>query len=245
MDSKITSKLAGAEKILGYTFKNKDLLLQSLTHASFTQGEGKDNERLEFFGDAILNVITSEILYYQFPEKSEGDLTLIKSFVVSRSTLARVLRSMELREFCFLGKGIAQSKTLPDSVLANFYEAVLAGIYIDGGVEPAKTFVKSTLDAEIDNVLKKNHKYNYKSFLQDLTLKLYGVNPEYKVVEETGPDHGKNFRVITIVNGNTYGEGWGKNKKEAQQNAAKVTLENFTQNLADKEQSENITNDEE
>lgn len=244
MNSKITSKLAGAEKILDYTFKNKELLLQSLTHASHTQGEGKDNERLEFLGDAILNVITSEILYYQFPDKSEGDLTLIKSFVVSRTTLARVLRNAEFRKYCFLGKGIAQSKVLPDSVLANFFEAVLAAIYIDGGMKPAKEFVKSLLNSEIDNVLKKNHKYNYKSFLQDMTLKLYGVNPEYEVVEETGPDHGKNFRVKTIVNGNSYGEGWGKNKKEAQQNAAKVTLEILNHKLDEKEQIENLSDDE-
>jgi ribonuclease-3 len=222
METKI--KVKKAQDIIGYEFRDDALLRVALTHASMTQGEGEDNERMEFLGDAILNVILSEILYHAFPQKNEGGLTLMKSFLVSRSTLARVARGISLRECFLLGKGISRRKELPDSVLANVFEAVLAAIYLDGGFAPARDFIHRTLSPEVDNIANTANHFNYKSMLQDNALRLFGVSPEYRVLEEVGPDHGKDFRVQAVINGRPYAQAWGKTKKEAQQRAAEASL---------------------
>lgn len=216
------------EKILGYTFKNRRLLVQALAHPSINFPEGYHNERMEFFGDSILSFIICEHLYQKLSNLREGDLTHIKSVVVSRRTLARVVKSAHLDDFIIVGKGMAKFKSLPMSVRANVYEAVLAAIHLDGGLKPAKGFVARTLDEEIKTVIEGKHAKNFKSLLQQYTQKTMGKTPRYKVRKEEGPDHFKTFEVVTIVDEKEYERGVGPSKKDAEQDAACKTLEKLT-----------------
>ena len=213
------------EKIISYTFKDKKLLEQAFTHPSNDAPAGYHNERLEFLGDSILSFLICENLYSNLPALREGDLTYIKSFVVSRRTLSRVARSMGLEEFVVLGKGMAKLKRLPVSVSANVYEALLAAIYLDGGIRPARAFALRTLSGEIHSVIENRHPRNYKSLLQQHTQKNMDAVPVYKISKEEGPDHLKTFEAVAMIGGKKFGHGSGATKKDAEQNAARNTLE--------------------
>ncbi|NUO09084.1 MAG: ribonuclease III [Candidatus Brocadia sp.] len=217
-------KLSECQSAIGYTFNNTAVLEKALTHTSCKLENNFSNERLEFLGDAILGMIISDYLYKTFPQCSEGELTKIKSVVVSQTTLAKVSLEAHLKDFLSVGRGLNDQNFFPKSLLANVFEAVIAAIYLDGGIEPAYNFTVKYLTKEIDIVCKDQHEKNYKSILQQYSQKEYGVTPNYRVLQQIGPDHGKSFEVIVLIKGNNYGRGWGKSKKAAEQFAAKETL---------------------
>lgn len=226
-------KLSECQLTIGYSFKDTAVLEKALTHTSCKLENNFSNERLEFLGDAVLGMIISDYLYKSLPHCSEGELTKIKSVVVSQTTLARVSLEAHLNDFLSVGRGLNDQNFLPKSLLANVFEAIIAAIFLDGGIEAAYNFTIKFLKKEIDIVCKNQHEKNYKSILQQHSQKEYGVTPNYRVLQQIGPDHGKSFEVMVSIKGNEYGKGWGKSKKEAEQYAAKETLKIFAPDLID------------
>jgi len=218
------SDLAAFQNTLGYQFVDTALLVRSLTHSSCKSDLNYCNERLEFLGDAILGIVVSEHLFREFPQHSEGQLTRVKSVVVSRATLGRVAKALDFGSYLIVGKGVASRGSLPPSLQANAFDAVLAAIYIDGGMEPARRFTLRCLSDTIDRVIKNRHEPNYKSILQQYAQKVLSSTPSYRVMEESGPDHLKAFTVVAIVDGVDSGVGAGNTKKQAEQMAAAETL---------------------
>jgi ribonuclease III len=219
------------EQTIGYSFRDKTLLEIALTHTSCRLENNFSNERLEFLGDAVLGTVISDYLYKYMPNNSEGELTRIKSVVVCQSTLAKVSQEAQLKDFIVLGKGINDRNFLPKSILANVFEAVIAAIYLDGGIEAAYNFTIKYLKKEINIVCNDQHGKNYKSMLQQYSQKEHNVTPNYRILKQIGPEHGKSFEVMVLIDGNEYGIGWGKSKKEAEQSAARETLKILTPDL--------------
>jgi len=213
------------EEEIGYRFKNPGLLLQALTHSS-AQGRGiSSNERLEFLGDSVLGLTVSEFLYNFLEGCDEGELTQIKSVVVSTTVLAHESRRLGLDRFYCVGKGVGKRSELPVSLLANVFEAVVAALYLEGGLEVARRFVIRNLFHQILAVCDDRHAKNYKSLLQQYAQRELGITPSYRVIRERGPDHRKSFEVAAVVGSNRYGRGVGRSKKEAEQAAAREALE--------------------
>ena len=219
-------RLDQASAILGYEFPNYLLLRIALTHSSAKSNRHPSNERMEYFGDAVLGMIVSEYLFHQYPDFPEGELTRVKSVAVSRTVLAERARELGLGELMYLGKGVMREpgSTLPVSILANLYEGVLCALYIVGGLAPASRFVEGDLGPVIRSITSHQFQQNYKSALQHLVQARQNHAPTYHVVNEVGPDHQKEFHVTVAVDGVTYGPGVGRNKKEAEQRAAKAAL---------------------
>src|SRR5437763_10683235 len=182
-----------AEKILGYTFKNPNLLREALTHASIADTRLLSNERMEFLGDAVLDLIVCEALYKRFPQYMEGDLTKIKSAVVSRRTCAEVSKETGLVDLLIIGKGISAREQMPSSLAAAVYESIVAAIYLDGGFDVAKEYVLRTMSPKIDIISANSHQENYKPLLQQHAQKILGATPIYELRDEKGPDHSKCF----------------------------------------------------
>lgn len=232
VDSDVESALARCEERIGYRFNNRKLLTSALTHASGADHRLASNERLEFLGDAILGFIVCDMLYRQFPEFLEGDLTKIKSVVVSRLTCAKISRCLNLQEFLIVGKGMAASQSVPPSLMADAFESIVAAIYLDGGEEPARAFVTRWMQPEIDLTHSGDAGGNYKSQLQQLAQREYGSTPVYQLLDEKGPDHSKCFKITAQVGGTRYMAAWGRNKKEAEQRAACNALSELVGNAA-------------
>jgi ribonuclease-3 len=217
-------RLAELERSTGYNFRSQRLLVQALTHSSARDREHECNERLEFLGDAVLGLTISEYLYHHFPDYEEGDLSMIKSYVVSAQSLAAKARELGLEPLIVLGKGLSARRPVPRSILCNIFEALVAAIFLDGSMADAKAFILRHLEKTVEQVLKNEHEKNYKSMLQDHAQKQWTVIPGYNVTREIGPDHGKFFQVTAEVNGRVFGPAWGKSKKEAEQRAARAAL---------------------
>jgi len=166
-----------AEAILGYTFKNPDLLKESLTHASIATNRLASNERMEFLGDAVLDLIICEALYKKFPQHLEGDLTKIKSAVVSRRTCAEVSLETGLVDLLIIGKGISSREAMPSSLAAAVYESIVAAIYLDGGFDVVKDYVLRTMTPKMDLISANAHQENYKAVLQQHAQKILGATP--------------------------------------------------------------------
>ena len=216
--------LEAVQSLLSYRFRNTALLESSLTHASIAENRLASNERLEFLGDAILGLVICEEIYNRFPHYLEGELTRIKSVVVSREVCAHVADKLGLVEHLSLGKGIAESAHLPSSLAACAYEAIVGAVYLDGGLEPAKQFILKHMAEEIDHVLAGEHRLNYKSLLQQHAQHDIGATPSYEVLDEKGPDHAKAFEVAVVIRGRRYPSSWGPSKKSAEQRAAMEAL---------------------
>jgi ribonuclease-3 len=182
------------------------------------------NERLEFLGDAILGAVVCEQLYRQYPEFLEGDLTKLKSIVVSRQTCARISEALGMQEFLILGKGMTTSPSVPTSLLADVFESLIAGIYLDGGDAAAREFISRYICPEIDLAAGGELGGNYKSLLQQLAQREYGTTPTYQLLDEKGPDHSKCFKISAQIGSNRFQAAWGRNKKEAEQRAARNAL---------------------
>ncbi len=217
----------GLEEKLGYKFNNIDLLKNALTHSSYAnevRGGFSSNERLEFLGDSVLSIIVSDYIYRHFKSLPEGELTKLRASLVCEKSLCAFSRELELGKYLMLGKGEEKSGGRErDSILADAFEAVLAAIYLDGGMEPARRHVMNFVLRELkhtdDEVFK-----DYKTALQEIIQR----NPEeyvtYILTGENGPDHDKSFTVEVHLNSNVIGTGTGKNKKQAEQMAAKEAL---------------------
>lgn len=216
---------------LKYRFRDISLLDQALTHSSFSHEQnlqGKDYERMEFLGDSILGMVISEYLFRQFPFFTEGQLTKLKSQIVSTSTLATLGKTLRLENFLRMGKG--ESKPLGSAnplFLAGALEAIVAAVYLDGGLRPASQFILSHFHPEIQRIEEGKGKRDYKSMLQELTLKRFKSTPHYDVISEIGSQHQKQFDIRVTIEGKLYGSGSGRNKKSAQQQAAKEALTKF------------------
>lgn len=212
------------ERRIGYIFNDKELLRESLTHASGASHRLRSNERLEFLGDAIMGAVVCEILYRQYPEYLEGDLTKIKSVVVSRQTCAKVSEALGLEKFLVLGKGMTTHPNVPPSLLADVFESLIAAIYLDGGNEPARAFIETYMAPEIELAAGGDHSGNYKSLLQQLAQRERGQTPTYALLDEKGPDHSKCFKMAAQIGRTRFPAAWGRNKKEAEQRAAQNAL---------------------
>jgi ribonuclease-3 len=212
--------LARCEHRLGYVFKDKAILKSALTHASGAEHRLASNERLEFLGDAILGLVVCEQLFRQFPQYLEGDLTKIKSVVVSRQTCAKISEALGLAEFLILGKGMTTHPSVPPSLLADVFESLVAAIYLDGGDEAAKQFIHAYIGPEVELAAAGELGGNYKSLLQQLAQREFASTPTYHLMDEKGPDHSKCFKMAAQVAKVRYQPAWGRNKKEAEQRAA-------------------------
>ncbi|MDG5813990.1 ribonuclease III [Chitinispirillales bacterium ANBcel5] len=231
-----TGSLDKLQKHIGYRFRTQTLLTQALTHkSSISPDDTKgllSNERLEFLGDAVLNCLITEHLYLSHPEKSEGQLSKIKSLVVSRKILGEVALSINLGSYLILG--ISEEKSggrSRASILSNAFEALLGAIYLDNGLDASRSFLTRHLFNRINDFLKDESNINYKSRILELAQRDgFGI-PRYVTIDATGPDHAKQFKVRIDIAGVPMGEGQGTNKKVAQQNAAQSAIVNYNKDL--------------
>lgn len=218
------------EKQLGYQFKNQKLLNNALTHSSYINENKKDyklnNERLEFLGDATLELIISEYLYKHFPELTEGKLTKMRAQIVCTDSLAESAAKLDISSAVIMGKGeIISGGRRRKSIMANTMEAIIGAIFLDGGLNEAKDFIMSKLHTIIRNVEHGNITRDYKSMLQEKIQRQKNQDLEYQLVKEEGPDHDKKFYVQLLINQKTVSSGIGKSKKEAEQEAAQKAID--------------------
>lgn len=220
---------AGIEQKLHYEFKDKNLLQEALQHSSYvnelTDPQLRDNERLEFLGDAVLNLIIGHLLMQRYPELKEGDLSRSRANLVNETRLAKIARSFELGSFIQLGKGEIQTLGREkNSILADTFEALMAAIFLDGGFDTAYQIIKTNFQPLIAHLDTTANNLDYKSQLQEKVQIEHGVMPEYNIVREDGPDHDKTFWVsLKVLDTDTQGS--GKSKKAAEQDAARRALE--------------------
>ena len=219
-----TSLLNRCQSRLGYCFEDLDLLRCALVHASSATTRHDSNERLEFLGDAVLDLVICQELYERLPDALEGELTKIKSAVVSRRVCARVANRLELPEALKLGQGMEPGDHLPPSLAAAALESVIAAIYLDGGLQPAKEFILANMRDEIEQASRSDHQFNYKSQLQQHAQRHLHGTPYYELLDEKGPDHAKCFEVAVTIGQRQFSGAWGPNKKEAEQKAALLAL---------------------
>jgi ribonuclease-3 len=217
-------QLSQCEDVLQYRFRDPELLATCLTHASVAKTRLGSNERLEFLGDAVLGTIVCELLYRRFPEFSEGELTRIKSVLVSRSMCAQYSTEMGLDRYLWLGKGLSGHGGVPPSIQAAVFESLVGGLYLDGGLEVARAFIERAVAAELERTAEREHSKNFKSLLQQLSQKTRGETPVYRLLDEKGPDHSKCFKISAAIGPQVFPAAWGPNKKEAEQRAAQNAL---------------------
>lgn len=222
--------LNAIEDRLSFYFKDPFLLKKAVTHSSYTYEKGMDfeesNEKLEFLGDAILNMITSVILIERFPYFDEGELSRFRSRVVGEASLARIGRLLGLDEALLLGKGEEQSGGREkDSIVASAFEAVVAAIYIDAGSDKTFMSIGGLLRDTIEEIRLEGSYLDYKTLLQEVSQKVFKEVPVYRLIKEEGPEHLKTFEVEAAINGETYGRGRGRSKKEAEKETAKMAYE--------------------
>ena len=213
-------------KELGYTFKNSELILQAFRHSSYVNEQVganlEDNERLEFLGDAVLDLAISHFLMERFRDANEGDLSKFRAMLVDEAGLFHVATRLNLGGYLLLGKGEEQSggRHKP-SILADTTEALIGAIYLDGGFDAAKLIIQRLFSPLLKKVHSEDLLQDFKSLLQEYTQQAYKTLPKYRLVEETGPAHDKAFRIALSINGKFLAEGRGKSKKEAEQHAAR------------------------
>ncbi|MBW2217480.1 MAG: ribonuclease III [Deltaproteobacteria bacterium] len=213
-------------KALGYVFSQHELLLQAFRHSSYVNEQSgqdlEDNERLEFLGDAVLDLAVSHLLMDNFLDAEEGDLSKYRAMVVDEPGLCQIARRLNLGDYLFLGKGEEQSQgRKKPSILANTMEALLGALYLDAGFEKAMDVIRMLFAPLIVRAGTEDMPHDFKSQLQEYTQKIYKALPRYSLSHESGPAHDKTFRVTLSLNGDILAEGDGKSKKEAEQKAAR------------------------
>jgi ribonuclease III len=219
------------QRAIGYTIKNQSIFVQALLHRSFLQrlnSPGRSNERLEFLGDSILNLILAEYLFQHFPHAEEGELTKIRSRLVNRKALAAYAKDIGLSRFILMSASAAQAVGKgSDTILADTYEALVAAIYIDGGYAQARRFVRRQVLAALENGSVVTADENYKSMLLEYAQARGLGTPRYTITKQEGPDHDRTFTVDVYLDTARKGTGSGKNKKEAEQAAARKALDHL------------------
>jgi len=216
--------LSKLEENIDYKFKNQQLIIEALTHKSYKKPY--NNERLEFLGDAVLDLIVGEYLYKKFPNKDEGTLSKIRASLVNEGGFAKLARVINLGDFLFLSQAEENNKgRSKPSLLSNAFEALIGAIYLESGLEVAQKVAVKLLEQtyptiDLDTLCK-----DYKTALQELTQATHGVTPTYELLKAVGPDHDKVFEVAVTLDGKTISKAKGKSKKSAQQEAAKLALE--------------------
>jgi ribonuclease-3 len=225
----LDEKIRELEAKLNYSFKKPGLLIQALTHKSYANENRLEtvghNERLEFLGDTVLDFIISDYIMELCPESPEGEMSKLRAVVVSEANLSKVARELGFGPYLLLGKGEEQTGGRDKaSLLANSLEAVIAAMYLDGGLDEAYRFILANFEADIKDMADSGLFHDYKTDLQEVCQSMFGVLPRYTVVKESGPDHQKLFEVEIEAGGGVLGRGAGKSKKEAEQRAASVAL---------------------
>ncbi len=218
------------ERLLGYTFRRPELLITALKHRSYLDNAGEErtasNERLEFLGDAVLDLVVSDYFYGLRPDDDEGVLTNIKSAIVSGTTLAAQARKMQLGRFLLLSDNEASNGGRERvSILEDTFEALVGALYLDGGLKPARKFVQKFLLADVGKILEQSHLKSYKSMLLEYAQGRGMEPPVYNVLQESGPDHNKTYLVEVRLSGEVLGTGQGRSKKQAEQRAAQMGME--------------------
>ena len=214
------------EETIGYVFENKELLNVALTHSSYVNdhkiSRTMDYERMEFLGDAVLQLVTSEFLYINYPTKEEGNMTKMRAGMVCEKSLAITAKEIKLGKFIRLGFGEEKSGGRNrESIIADVVESIIGAIYLDGGLEKAKQFIHKFVLVDFEQ---KSMFYDCKSTLQELVQKNGNHHLEYEILSQSGPDHDKTFDVAAVLDGKVIGKGSGRSKKEAQQNAAYAAI---------------------
>mgnify|MGYP000111888272 CR=1 FL=1 len=220
-------RITGLELKLGYRFHDPQLLRLAMTHKSFVRKAGEHNERLEFLGDAVLDMIVCSYLYEAFEEYSEGELSKLRSALVNQKTLAKCAKSLGLNSYIRLGRSeLKEGCAERNSILASTFEALVGAIYLDGGLSKAREFVLKTVIRYMwqTGLDRDRIRHDFKSALQVKWQSLAKMPPVYRVISESGPDHDKSFEVEVYLANIPYGRGVGKSKKEAEQNAARQAL---------------------
>ncbi len=218
-------ELRELEKQLGYYFKNIELLQQAVTHTSSYNQKEQNHihrfQRLEFLGDSVINLAVTEYLYHKFPFSSEGELSKLKSIIISQPFLVSFANHVALKKYIHLGKSVDLVRGRGKfSILADCMESCLGAIYLDGGFGDCVRIISHFIDLKQDDLLSENTIRDYKTLLQEKTQKKLNCLPAYKMIKEEGLEHQKKFYVEVLVKGHFYGKGIGKNKKEAEQKAA-------------------------
>jgi ribonuclease-3 len=225
------------EKRAGIRFKHPELLNLAFAHRSYANenhNEVGNNEKLEFLGDSVLGLVVAEYLFQTLTEKAEGDLAKIKSFVVSEDSLAAIARRLKVDNFILIGKGEEYSGgRTKKALLADAMEAIIGAYFLDAGFKHSKKFILDQLVPEINKVLEDRHQKDYKTLLQEHVQKRFKTYPKYVLAKKTGPDHSKTFWMEVRINDTVYGPGQGRNKKTAEQQAAKIAYEELTGGSAD------------
>ena len=212
------------EQALGHVFADKTLLATALTHPSLVDVKKVSYERMEFLGDAVLGLVIAEHLYHRFPDADEGELTRVKSSVVSRAALAHLGKRLRVADYLLMAKGMHHQGPVPRSVASNASEALIGALYCDAGFEKARTFILAQLGDLIRRSSTKRPATNHKSLLQLHTQNLGLGTPTYEIVRTEGPDHERTFEVRTVLNGRVFPSAFGQSKKRAEQRAAKNAL---------------------
>ena len=230
--SRVQRDLSEFESAIGYTFRRRDVLNRALTHKSYSHEARlenvRDNETFEFLGDSVLGFVIGDLLFHRFPTLDEGALSKIKAYLVSASSLAAKARAYGMGEVIFLGVGEEKSGgRRKESLLANLFEAMIAAVYLDGGIDPARKLIQRSFVRDLETIDVEDLLFHdYKTALQELAQGKGLQLPEYSVIDEVGPDHDKRF-IVEVKIGNQLARGEGSSKKEAQQQAAKNALVTF------------------
>jgi ribonuclease-3 len=221
----------GLENRLGYSFKEKKLLIEALTHKSYKQPY--NNERLEFLGDAVLDLIVGEYLYKRFPNHDEGKLSKMRASLVNEGGFTLLASRLNLGDYIYLSNAEENNsgRTKP-SLLSNAFEAVMGAIYLEAGLATANTIAITLLESNYKDISLESLFKDYKTSLQELTQAHFGITPEYKLLSSRGPDHLKEFEIALLIDGKTYATATGKSKKIAQQVAAELALEQLKKELS-------------
>ena len=216
------------ENSIGYSFKNKDLLINALTHTSYSyENKVKSNERLEYLGDSILEFISSKYLFENYTKLTEGEMTKVRAYAVCENSLFKIAKKHNFRDFLYLGKSELSSSGDKKAILADSVEAVIAAIFLDSGIDEAEKFILANIVTEIEYASNNIGLKDYKTVLQEKLQKNGEVEIKYEIIKEEGPDHDKRFTAEISCNGSKLAIGEGRSKKKAEMDAAMHALENL------------------
>lgn len=218
------SDIKQLEQCLGYQFQSEDLIVEALTHKS--SKKPYNNERLEFLGDAVLDLIIGEFLYERFPKSNEGELSKMRASLVNEKGFANLAREIDLGKYIYISAAEENNKgRSKPSLLSNAFEAIMGAIYLEAGLEIVREITNRLLDNVYPRIDLSTLFYDYKTTLQEVTQAKFGETPVYELLESFGPDHKKEFKIAVIIQGKEYATAMGRSKKEAQQETARMALE--------------------